>query len=76
MNEQQNYATENRSLYTKFSEQLLTQGYIEWYLHYEETEICMMNDVDKDTGVMKPNSFVHVTYTTDKNGDILLTCIC
>ena len=56
MNEQQNNATQDRSLYTKFSEQLLTQGNIKWCLHDEETEICMLNDVDKDTGVMKPNS--------------------
>ena len=76
MNEYQNHATQDRSLYTRFSEHLLTEGNIKWCFHDEGTEICMMNDVDKETGVMKPNSFVHVTYTTDANGEIILTCTC
>ena len=76
INEHQNHAPQYRSLYTKFSEHLLTEGNIKWRLHERGTEICMMNDVDRDTGVMKPNSFVHVTYTTDENGEILFTCTC
>ena len=76
MNEHQNHATQDRSLYTKFSEHLLTEGNIKWHFHDEGTEICMMNDVDKETGVMKPNSFVHVTYTRNANGEIILTCTC
>ena len=72
MNEYQNHAAQDRSLYTKFSEHMLT----EWHFHDEGTEICMMSDVDQETGVMKPNSFVHVTYTTDANGEIIHTCIC
>ena len=67
MNEHQNHAIQDRSLYTKFSEQLSTQGNIKWHLHDKEAEICIMNDVDKDTVFMKPNSFVHVTYTTDES---------
>ena len=76
MKEYQNYAAQDRSLYTKFSEHLLTEGNIKWHFHDEGTEICMINDVDKETGVMKPNSFVHVTYTTDANGEIILTSTC
>ena len=76
MSEYQNDADQDRSLYTKFTEDLLTQGNIKWWFHDEQTDICMMNDVDKETGVMKPNSFIHVTYTTDETGEIMLTCTC
>ena len=76
INEYLNHAIQDRSLYTKFSEHLLTEGDIKWHFHNEGTEICIMNDVDKETSVMKPNSFVHVTYTRDANCEIILTCIC
>ena len=76
MNEHQNHATQDRSLYTKFSEHLLTQGNFKWHLHDEGTNINMMNDVDKETGVLKPNSFIHVICTRDANGEIILTCTC
>ena len=76
MSEYQNDADQDRSLYTKFTEDLSTQGNMKWQFHDEQTDICMMNDVDKETGVMKPNSFIHVTYTTDKTGEIMLTCTC
>ena len=61
---------------TKFSEHMLTEGNMKWCFHDEGKEICMMNGVDKETGVMKPNLFVHVTYTTDANGEIILTYTC
>ena len=56
MNEYQNDAAQDRSLYTKFSEHLLTERNIKWHFHDEGTDICIMNDVDKESGVMKPNS--------------------
>ena len=68
INECQNEAAQDRSLYTKFTEHLLTEGNIKWCFHDEQTDICIMNDVDKETGFMKSNSFVHITYTTDGNG--------
>ena len=51
-------------VYTKFTEQILTEGNIN-----ESTDICMINDVDRDSGVIKHNSFAHVTYTTHTNGE-------
>ena len=35
MNEYQNDAAQDRSLYTKFTEDLLTQGKIKWHFHDE-----------------------------------------
>ena len=36
----------------------------------------MINDVDRDSGVIKHNLFAHVTYTTDVSGQIILRCTC
>ena len=36
----------------------------------------MINDVDRDSGVIKHNSFAHVTYTTHTNGEVILICTC
>ena len=76
MNEHCNNASQDGSLYTKFTEQILTEGNNKWRFHDESTEICMINDVHRDSGVIKQNSFAHVTYTTDKRGEIVLACTC
>ena len=75
-NEYCNHAAQDRSLYTKFTEQILTEGNIKWRFHDESTDICMINDVDRDSGVIKHNLFAHVTYTTDISGQIILRCTC
>ena len=67
-NEYCNHAAQDRSLYTKFMEQILMEGNIKWRFHDEYTDICMINNVDRDSGVIKHNSFAHVTYTTDVSG--------
>ena len=46
-NEYCNHAAQDRSLYTKFTEQILTEGNIKWRFHDECTDICMINDVDR-----------------------------
>ena len=56
-NEYCNHAAQDRSLYTKFTEQILTEGNIKWRFHDESTDICMINDVDRDSGVIKHNLF-------------------
>ena len=71
-----NHAAQDRSLYTKFTKQILTEGNIKWRFNDESTDICMMNNVDRDSGVIKHNLFVHVTYTTDISGQIILRCMC
>ena len=76
INEYYNHASQDRSLYTKFTEQILIEGNIKWRFHDESTEICMINDVDRDSGVIKQNSFAHVTYATDRSGEIILRCTC
>ena len=75
-NEYCNHAAEDRTLYTKFMEQILMEGNIKWRFHDECTDICMINDVDRDSGVIKHNSFAHVTYATDVSGQIILRCTC
>ena len=74
MSEYYNHASQDRSLYTKFTKQILNERNIKWRFHDKSTDICMINDVDRDSGVIKQNSFVHVTYTRDKSEEILLTC--
>ena len=68
MNEYYNHAAQDRSLYKKFMEHILTEGNIKWRFHDESTDICMINDVDRDSGVIKHNLFAHVTYTTHVSG--------
>ena len=75
-NEYCNHAAKDRTLYTKFTEQILMEGNIKWRFHDECTDICMINDVHRDSGVIKHNSFAHVTYTTDVSGQIILRCTC
>ena len=55
MNENINCASENRNVFTKFKEQLLSEGEIKWRYHTSDKDIVCMNDMDLDTGVLKPN---------------------
>ena len=71
-----NSAKQNRRLYTKFKEQLISDGAIKWRLHGREVDICAMNDINPTTGLLVPNSFVHVTCRRESNSELLVTCTC
>lgn len=70
-----NCAATNRSIYMDFAEQLLTDGIIRWRHHSETEDTCIMNDYNSESGVLLPNSFVHVTCFNDPD-DLLLKCTC
>ena len=65
MNQDINFPTQNRNVFTKFREQLLCEDVIKWRYHSNQMDIVCLNDIDSDTGVLIPNSFVHVTCTKD-----------
>ena len=71
-----NSAKQNRKLYTKFKEQLISDGAIKWRLHERDLDICAMNDINPTTGLLLPNSFVHVTCRKQTNGQNFVTCTC
>ena len=71
-----NSAKQNRKLYTKFKEQLISDGAIKWRVHEREVDICAMNDINPTTGLLLPNSFVHVTCRKQTNGENFVTCTC
>ena len=71
-----NSAKQNRKLYTKFKEQLISDGAIKWRLHERDLDICAMNDINPTTGLPLPNSFVHVTCRKQTNGQNFVTCTC
>ena len=56
-----------------FEEQLLSEGIIRWRLHKSNTDICIMNDYNPNTGYLMPQSFTHVSCT---NEDGYLRCSC
>ena len=43
-----------------------------FYTHHS----CLEVNSDRNSGVIKQNSFAHVTYTTDRSGEIILRCTC
>ena len=63
-------------MYTKFKEQLISDGAIKWRLHERQVDICAMNDINPTTGLLVPNSFVHVTCRRHSNGEMMVTCTC
>lgn len=71
-----NSAETNRDLYKCFSEQLVTDGAIQWRSHDDDMDIVVMSDYNPDTGYLKPSSYVHVTSKTDNTGEVLLKCTC
>ena len=71
-----NSAKEERSMYTKFQEELLVDGTIKWCLHSETTDICIMSDINSSTGSLLPSSFGHVTCIKMEDDNIIITCTC
>ena len=56
-----NSASKHCTLYTKFQEEMVTEGTIKWRLSDEEEgDICVMNDHNRSTGAFIPNKYVHV----------------
>ena len=75
-NEILNAANKNRSLYVNFKEQLLSEGTLKWRFNSQDKDICVMSDINDNTGVLQPTSFVHITVTKDSTGQQFLTCTC
>ena len=76
MNENINCSSENRNVFTKFKEQLLSEGVIKWRYHSTDKDIVCMNDIDSETGVLIPNGFVHVTCIKNFSEENVLSCTC
>ena len=71
-----NCASNQRSLYTKFTEELVNEGIIRWRLHEGNWDICVMTDINSSTGALVPNAFAHVSCKKSSLGEILLRCSC
>ena len=64
-----------RSVYTKFKNQLLTNGLIQWRYSEGGKDICVMNDINSTSGHLIPNSFVHVSCEEFEEGTVI-KCNC
>ena len=67
---------QNRTLYSKFKEQLITEGVIKWHCHELCKDIAVLTNINTTTGHIVPNSFVHVTCVKDLLGEYIIKCIC
>ena len=76
MNQDINCASQNRNVFTKFKEQLLSEDVIKWRYHCSQMDIVCLNDIDSDTGVLIPNAFVHVTCLKNFSEENLISCTC
>ena len=61
LNSQLNSANQNHTLYTRFKEQLITEGVIKWRSRDQFKDICIMTDYSSITGLLLQQSFAHVT---------------
>ena len=73
-----NSTDQNRNLYSTFSQQVITDGIIQWHKHSEHEDTVVMGDCNPSTGTLSPLSYVHVTrIANDANSEgILLKCTC
>ena len=73
-----NSTDQNRNLYTTFSQQLITDGIIQWRKHSDNADTVIMSDYNCTTGNLSPLSYVHVTCTTGEanSQNVLLRCTC
>ena len=69
---QLNSANQNHTLYTRFKEQLITEGIIKWRSHDEFQDVCVITDYSSTTGLFLPQSFVHVTAIKMDDGETSL----
>ena len=76
MNSQLNCASQQRTLYTKFSEKFVTDGIIKWRQHTNEIDVCIMSDYNPTTGHLLPQSFVHVYAMKCENAQPIFRCTC
>ena len=76
LNQLLNSAQQNRTLYSKSKEQLITEGVIKWHCHEVCKDIAVLTDTNKTTGHTVPNSFVHVTCCKDLSGEYIIKCTC
>ena len=64
-----------RSVYTKFKNQILTTGMIKWHHSEEGRNVCVMNDYSIN-GHLIPNSFVHVSSDIMDDDSPIIHCTC
>ena len=74
--EELNCANPHCTLYTTFKEQLVTLGVLKWRLHEHSKDICVMNDINPSTGLLIPQSFVHVTCLSNLGVEPVIKCSC
>ena len=69
-----NSTDRNWNLYSLFSQQLITDGTIQWCKHSNDEDTVIMSDYNPSTGNLSPLSYVHVTSTRSErnNQDMLL----
>lgn len=66
----------DRSMFTLFCEELISDGLIQWRHQSEEENVVLMNDFDCETGQMQPLDFVHVTRLASADDEVHLKCTC
>ena len=65
----------DRSLYTKFKNQLLTSGTIKWRYNQDGRNVCIMNDYSFN-GHLMPNSFAHISSEFTDGDTPVIHCSC
>ena len=65
----------DRSLYTKFKNQLLTSGTIKWRYNQDGRNVCIMNDYSVN-GHLMPNSFAHISSEFTDPDTPVIRCSC
>ena len=73
LNQLLNSAQQNKTLYSKFKEQLITEGVIKWHCHEVHKDVAFLTGINTTTGHIVPNSFVHVTCVKDLLGEYIIT---
>ena len=68
----------NKNLYTRFSQQLITDGTIQWRKHNLHEDIVLMSDYNPTNGLLLPLSYAHITCTTDAidSETVFIKCTC
>ena len=65
----------DRSLYTKFKNQLLTSGTIKWHYNQDGRNVCIMNNYSVN-GHLMPNSFAHISSEFTDGDTPVIYCSC